>query len=508
MLYSEYLTRSRVEPPSDGQTRGGIGAEHLLPGLALGDDVRDTGGRVTGLPATDDREARVAPPAKEIMTTTTDSRPQARAIIITVLVAAAAVVVATLSLAVPAHAAASGVQIRIAKALTTQYISPRTTSIEVWDQTANRLVYSLNATSPRVPASNLKLATAATALTLWGASHRFKTELFASALPVKWPAGIGELNGNIYLKGFGDPSLSTVTYQRQVLEMKTSSLESFVTSLKRLGVTCITGSVVADDSYFDRLRSCPGWRPDFVEDQIGSLSALTLNEGESESGTPVMSSPLFAAAELTTMIEQAGIPVDGTPYIGTVPAGSVLVHTDLSAPLATLLRHMDQWSDNFFAEMFAKGLGASFGGAGTTAAGVGVIRGFLADCGIAGTNVRIYDGSGLSYWDRLSAAGVTQLLRIMAAGPDARPYTASLSIAGKDGTLVERMRHTAAQNNLIGKTGTLDVASCLSGYVTSANHHHLVFSLLMNGAPVPEDNAITAQDDIGVALATASLPGG
>jgi D-alanyl-D-alanine carboxypeptidase len=70
------------------------------------------------------------------------------------------------------------------------------------------------------------------------------------------------------------------------------------------------------------------------------------------------------------------------------------------------------------------------------------------------------------------------------------------------------MRNTAAQNNLIGKTGTLDVASCLSGYVTSANHHHLVFSLLMNGAPVAEGNAVTAQNAIGVALATASLPGG
>ena len=93
----------------------------------------------------------------------------------------------------------------------------------------------------------------------------------------------------------------------------------------------------------------------------------------------------------------------------------------------------------------------------------------------------------------------------MAIGPNATPYAASLSIAGKDGTLRRRMRGSAAQNNLIGKTGTLSIASCLSGYVRSANHHRLAFSLLTNDSPVDFSGALAAQNEIGVLLAEAKL---
>ena len=78
-------------------------------------------------------------------------------------------------------------------------------------------------------------------------------------------------------------------------------------------------------------------------------------------------------------------------------------------------------------------------------------------------------------------------------------------IAGKDGTLRQRMRGSSAQNNLVGKTGTLAIASCLSGYVRSANRHRLAFSLLTNDSPVNLSVAIAAQNEIGVLLAEANL---
>jgi D-alanyl-D-alanine carboxypeptidase/D-alanyl-D-alanine-endopeptidase (penicillin-binding protein 4) len=171
-----------------------------------------------------------------------------------------------------------------------------------------------------------------------------------------------------------------------------------------------------------------------------------------------------------------------------------------------LLKFMDKHSDNFFAEMLTKGLGASFRGKGSTAAGVLVTRAYLASVGLPATTFRLYDGSGLSYWDRLSAIDIERLLRGVARRPDASVFVSSLSVAGVDGTLRRRMRNTAAQANLVAKTGSLKIACCLSGFVTSANGHRVIFSMLMNGDPVNYSAACHVQDTIGVALAKARLP--
>ena len=82
-----------------------------------------------------------------------------------------------------------------------------------------------------------------------------------------------------------------------------------------------------------------------------------------------------------------------------------------SPPLAKIVHWMDQVSDNFVAEMLVKELGAVQGGRGTTAAGVGLITGLLAQAGVPLDGVRLVDGSGLSLLDRLTpeALAVTPL---------------------------------------------------------------------------------------------------
>jgi D-alanyl-D-alanine carboxypeptidase/D-alanyl-D-alanine-endopeptidase (penicillin-binding protein 4) len=91
--------------------------------------------------------------------------------------------------------------------------------------------------------------------------------------------------------------------------------------------------------------------------------------------------------------------------------------------------------------------------------------------------------------------------------PEAGAYYDSLAIAGKDGTLEDRMRGTTAQGNAHAKTGTLDIAVSLSGYVLSANRRSVGFSILINGGAVNWTRATEAQDAITVYLAKASLPG-
>ena len=164
-----------------------------------------------------------------------------------------------------------------------------------------------------------------------------------------------------------------------------------------------------------------------------------------------------------------------------MPDTARAVDQQYSAALRAVLRHMNKESDNFFAEMLLKGLGKDFYGEGSTAAGTRASKDALHALGVKTGTYVIQDGSGLSYGDRLTAEGVVKVLGAMRQREDFDDYYDSLAIAGKDGTLHDRMRGTAAAGNAHAKTGTLNVAVCLSGYVTSANDHLVAFSILMNG---------------------------
>ena len=275
-----------------------------------------------------------------------------------------------------------------------------------------------------------------------------------------------------------------------------------MTRLKSYGITKITGHVFADDGYFDQLRTVPGWRPGMVA-YCGPLSALTLDEGYGPSGRYVADPALWAATKLTSLLRKAGVKVVHSPARGVVPAGLTRLGSVSSAALNVLLARMNKQSDDFYAEELLKGLGASFGGAGSTAAGARVAVQGLNGLGVT-DGFRIHDGSGLSYHDKLSAHAILKLLGAMSRRPDFATYWRSLSVAGKDGTLRARMRETRAAGNVHGKTGTLGAASCLSGYVTSANGHVLTFAVLMNGSGLSQTRAHAAQDAIAETLAASS----
>lgn len=415
----------------------------------------------------------------------------ARARVIVILMS----LVLTLMLLTPAGAAAS-ITTKIASALAEQGLAGSGTSVGVYDLTEKRCLYSLRWDVLRLPASNEKLVTSATALANWSATYRFGTQLF---LQTTGPDEDGVLAGSVYLRGLGDPSLSTSAFQAGHLGIQTSNLRDFVARLRALGVTRITGRVVADDGYFDRSRAVSSWRPGMTA-FCGPLSALTLNQGFGLSGDYVKNPSLWAATKLTKLLRNAGIKVTHSATRGTVPATAPLVYTESSATLGRLLAAMNKPSDNFFAEELLKGLGASFGGAGTTAAGADVANQCLKSIGVT-KGFRIHDGSGLSYANKLSAHAIIKILGAMRRRRDFRVFWNSLSVAGVDGTLKDRMKDTKAAGNVHAKTGTLSAASSLSGYVTSTNRHALAFSILMNGSGLPLARAHAAQDAIAEILA-------
>jgi D-alanyl-D-alanine carboxypeptidase/D-alanyl-D-alanine-endopeptidase (penicillin-binding protein 4) len=401
--------------------------------------------------------------------------------------------------------AAAGVDASIAATLQSAGLAGSGTGVYVWDLDTAQPIYELNPSSELAPASNLKLVTSAAALMDWGADHRFSTELYAPDVPV---AADGIVHGDLYLRGLGDPSLSTRAYQREVFGMTTASFETFARTLKRDGVKKIKGKVVGDWSWFDKLRTVPYWK-DGLQLESGPLSALSGNQGL-ENGNRVRAPATFAAKLMTTTLVNAGIKVKGKPGTGPAPDTARAVDQQYSAALRAVLRHMNKESDNFFAEMLLKGLGKDFYGEGSTATGTRASKDALHALGVKTGTYVIQDGSGLSYGDRLTAEGVVKVLGAMRQREDFDDYYDSLAIAGKDGTLHDRMRGTAAAGNAHAKTGTLNIAVCLSGYVTSANDHLVAFSILMNGGSVGTSGwvrATTAQDRIVAALAKASLPG-
>ena len=150
--------------------------------------------------------------------------------------------------------------------------------------------------------------------------------------------------------------------------------------------------------------------------------------------------------------------------------------------MARLVQVTNKRSDNFFAEMLLKGLplapAAEGGGVGTTAAGARAAERFGRELG---ASARLVDGSGLSEGNRASPRSVVRLLDAMRPRDEFNAFYRSLAVAGRDGTLHDRMRRGPARGRCRAKTGTLANVSALSGYCRSRSGRTLAFSILMNG---------------------------
>ena len=294
----------------------------------------------------------------------------------------------------------------------------------------------------------------------------------------------GTLTGSLYVRGFGDPSFGT------------PGLRRLGNQLIQAGVDRVTGRIYGDESYFDSRRGLPSNRFR-VSTDLGPLSALSLNEGLLGYGVGFQSDPArFVAQRLRAYLRSRGVRIRRTASVRETPPSALALATARSPRTGHLIRHMNQISDNYFAETFLKGLGARFGAGGSTVAGTTVVTRFLATLGV---NARVLDGSGLSRGDAVAPAEVGHLLVEAKNEPWFDPFYRSLSVAGRNGTLKKRMRHTAAAGRCRAKTGTLNGVSALAGYCRARQAHTIAFALMMNGVSVWR--ARRSQDRIAAALA-------
>ncbi len=345
----------------------------------------------------------------------------------------------------------------------------------VVDLTTGQALYAHNANTGRLPASVEKLYTTTTALQRFGAGGTLPTTVL----------GGGQMQGTtyvgtLYLRGGGDPTFGAASFDAANYGTG-ATIQQLVSGLvSATGMTAFRGNVVADESIFDSLRGTPATGFQASTEVEGELSGLAFDRGwYNLQGTVLDTHPaLDAGLELVSTLKAAGIRLLGRTRVSAArtPADAAPLATVASPPMATLLALTLTPSDNFFAEMLLKDIGARFGGGGTTARGVAVVRGQIArDFGI---HPRFNDGSGLSRYDRTSPVQVVTLLRGMAG--DAA-FTHSLAVAGETGTLQHEMVGTYAQGRCRGKTGTLTNVSNVVGYCTARDGHTLAYALLMNG---------------------------
>jgi D-alanyl-D-alanine carboxypeptidase/D-alanyl-D-alanine-endopeptidase (penicillin-binding protein 4) len=176
-----------------------------------------------------------------------------------------------------------------------------------------------------------------------------------------------------------------------------------------------------------------------------------------------------------------------------------------SPPLSLIAARTMKPSQNMYTETILRILGEQVGdktnpNSTSEARGIGVVKNFLTQIGVAPDAVIQWDGSGLSRHNLITPASNIQLYSYMARSPNAQAWRDSLTIGGVDGTLRNRFVGTAAANNVRGKTGTIDQVSALTGYVTTAAGEQLVFSIIINGVNTGSIRTAT-MDEIVVSLA-------
>lgn len=359
-------------------------------------------------------------------------------------------------------------------------------------------IFNVNHRQSMIPASNTKLFTTAVALETMGGDFSLATKLFTDDDNLS----DGEINGNLYIKGFGNSTFTS------------DDLEKMVMKLKEMKIKSVKGNIIGDDTYFDDVYT----RDDWIKDEranvkLPPVSALVLDRNKTTIRKKrrgryrnyfayVSDPPAFVAKELRNKLVEYNITVKGNSNKGITP-DKVYFITESSISLRELIKEINKHSDNFLAECLFKTIGAvASGEQGNSFYSTQAILGFIKDNGIFSKGTAVVDGSGISRFDQITVGALIGLLERMyfdIANFD--DFYNALSIAGVDGTLEDRMRRTPAENNFHGKTGTLNGVSSVSGYVTTKDGEDLIVSMIFEFKNGGQNYHRNIQDEIIEALA-------
>ncbi len=406
-------------------------------------------------------------------------------------------------------------------------------SIYVRDLNSRQMMLSHNIDVMRAPASTMKLLTTYAALKILSPSYSWRTEAW-----IRGELKNGVLQGDVILKGYGDPFLSYENYWK------------FIRGLREKGLKEIQGNVIIDNSYFDDFHFDPAafdnkpfrtynaapsalmfnfqstrflftpdeetktvnvvpypaipnfkfnnkirystkkcrrshYRPKFSFDDDGTLTIkgkYALKCGQKFILRSFSTPEEHAFNGFRDFWRELGGTLQGTMKIGKVEPTDKRLHVSSSLTLGEQIRLINKWSNNVMTRQVLLTLGAKiYGAPATLQKGRDAIINLLTDNGIDTQGIIIDNGSGLSRSTRISARQMAQLLETAYRDPYMPEFMASLSLPGLDGTLVRRFRKSDLRGRSHLKTGTLNNVTAIAGYMLNRKGKRLVIVIQHNG---------------------------
>lgn len=438
--------------------------------------------------------------------------------------------IATLVLSCPTIALSAELPTPVTAALKEAGIPPQSVGIVVQSVDSATPLIRHNATQPMNPASAMKLVTTYAALELLGPAYTWKTEALADTLPIN-----GQLNGNLYLRGSGDPRLALEHFWLLLRQLRTRGVEringdvildrsafalpphdpaefdneplrpynagpdALLVNLDSLRLTLHpsaerkTVDVIAETPD-DELRidnritltqdACGDWRervkPAVVGETIEITGSFSIQCGEK----PLNLSPWPANRQVERLFRalwrELGGSLTGKVREGQAGPSAISIATQESPALAEIVRDVNKYSNNVMARQVFLTLAADRPA--TPDGARQRIKGWLAEKGMPMPEAVLDNGSGLSRTERISAESLSQLLLAAWKSPVMPELMSSLPLAGVDGTLKKRLGNGAAAGRAHLKTGYLENVRAIAGYVLDSNDKRWVVVFLINDA--------------------------
>lgn len=351
-------------------------------------------------------------------------------------------------------------------------------SIQIASASKYDLIYSYKPETKMIPASITKVITAATAFYTLGANYEFKTVIYTDDNNIN----DGVINGNLYIKGYGDPDLSSY------------DIVQIAKTISGKNIKSITGNIIYDDTYLDNeyYGLANYYNSDTKIAYWPYVCALSLDKNKGSSN------PAYSAAKLLAdQLSLQNVKFEGIVVAGVTPSVSKEI-TYVSRSMIDVLYNMNKVSDNQSAITVFKVIGANYKTPpGNLKNGSYAVIDFLSSIGISRSNYEILEGSGLTRYNFVTSDLFIQLLKYMY--DDVKNFDAfysTLPIGGIDGTLKDRMLGTEAEKNVHAKTGTINGVSTLSGYAISRDNEPIIFYIAMNGFGNNSKPYRKKQDDI------------
>jgi len=346
-------------------------------------------------------------------------------------------------------------------------ITDALTGAELWAQGAD---------IPMQPASTNKTLTAAAALLALDRDDRLTTRVFSTDKP-----------GVVVLKGGGDQTLSAVAPDEETWYRDAARISDLADQVEAAGIDAT--SVQVDVSAYTGPTLAPGWDPmDIDGGDIAPMESVMLDGGRTQ---PVSVDSTRSKTPALDAGRALAVALDVDPKKVTVVPGAARGGQEIgsvqSPPLIDRLRDMMNASDNVMAESIGREVAAEVGLPQSFAGAVQAVLGELDGAKIDTTNARLFDSSGLSVDDRLTAETLDEVVNAAAgsAEPRLRPLVELLPIAGGSGTLSNRFLDDVGRSSagyLRAKTGSLTGTNSLAGIVTDASGRVLTFAFISNDA--------------------------